>query len=57
MEILMAKPLKLQIVQTAKELIQDEQHWCRGYLAVDDYASRSIQLARMPSNAALSLPS
>src|SRR5918996_2969133 len=37
MEILMAKPLKLQIVQTAKELIQDEQHWCRGYLAVDDY--------------------
>jgi hypothetical protein len=37
MEFLMAKPLKLQIVQTAKELIQDERHWCRGYLAIDDY--------------------
>src|ERR671919_2527315 len=37
MEILMAKPLKFQIIQTAKELIQDEQHWCRGYLAIDDY--------------------
>jgi hypothetical protein len=36
-EFLMAKPLKLQIIQTAKELIQNERHWCRGYLATDDY--------------------
>jgi hypothetical protein len=35
MEVLMAKPLKLQIIERAKELIQDERHWCRGYLAVD----------------------
>ncbi len=31
----MAKPLKLQIVERAKELIQNERHWCRGYLALD----------------------
>jgi hypothetical protein len=31
----MAKPLKLQIIERAKELIQDERHWCRGYLAMD----------------------
>src|ERR1043166_4580514 len=31
----MAKPLKVQIIERAKELIQDESHWCRGYLAVD----------------------
>jgi hypothetical protein len=35
MEVLMAKPLKLQIIERAKELIQDERHWCRGSLAVD----------------------
>jgi hypothetical protein len=35
MEVLMAKPLKFQIIERAKELIQDERHWCRGYLAID----------------------
>jgi hypothetical protein len=35
MEVLMAKPLKFQIIERAKELIQDESQWCRGYLAVD----------------------
>jgi hypothetical protein len=35
MEVLMAKPLKLQIIERAKKLIQDERHWCRGYLAAD----------------------
>jgi hypothetical protein len=35
MEVVMAKPLKVQIIERAKELIQDESHWCRGYLAVD----------------------
>jgi hypothetical protein len=34
-EVLMAKPLKFQIIERAKELIQDERHWCRGYLAMD----------------------
>jgi hypothetical protein len=28
----MAKPLKLQIVERARALIADEQHWCRGEL-------------------------
>jgi hypothetical protein len=37
MEGLMARPLNLQIIERAKELIQDERHWCRGYLAVDDF--------------------
>jgi hypothetical protein len=36
MEVLMARPLKLQIIEKAKELIQDERHWCRYYLAIDD---------------------
>jgi hypothetical protein len=31
----MAKSLKVQIIERAKELIQDESRWCRGYLAVD----------------------
>jgi hypothetical protein len=31
----MANPLKFQIIQRAKALIQDESQWCRGYLAVD----------------------
>jgi hypothetical protein len=31
----MSKPLKFQIIERAKELIQDERHWCRGYLAMD----------------------
>jgi hypothetical protein len=31
----MAKPLKVQIIERAKELIQDQSQWCRGYLAVD----------------------
>src|SRR5512143_369507 len=35
MEGLMAKPLKFQIIERAKELIQDERHWCRGDLGVD----------------------
>jgi hypothetical protein len=33
----MARPLNLQIIERAKELIQDEQHWCRGYLATDEH--------------------
>ena len=31
----MAKPLKIQIVERARALIADEQHWCRGQLAED----------------------
>jgi len=31
----MAKPLQLQIVEKARALIADEQHWCRGLLAQD----------------------
>ena len=31
----MAKPLKVQIIERAKELIRDQSQWCRGYLAVD----------------------
>jgi hypothetical protein len=28
-----SRPLKVQIVQRARELILDEQHWCRRHLA------------------------
>ena len=31
----MAKPLQFQIVEKARALIADEQHWCRGVLAQD----------------------
>jgi hypothetical protein len=36
MEVLMTKPLTFQIIARAKELIQDERHWCRGYMAIDE---------------------
>jgi hypothetical protein len=32
----MTKPLTSQIIARAKELIQDERNWCRGYMAVDE---------------------
>jgi hypothetical protein len=31
----MARPLQFQIVERARALIADEQHWCRGELARD----------------------
>ena len=31
----MSRPFKLQIVERARALIADEQHWCRGHLAQD----------------------
>jgi hypothetical protein len=31
----LSKPLKIQIVQGARALIADEQHWCRRNLAND----------------------
>jgi hypothetical protein len=34
-ELRMAKPLQIQIVERARGLIADEQHWCRRHLALD----------------------
>jgi hypothetical protein len=31
----MSRPLKVQVVEKARSLIEDEQHWCRGELARD----------------------
>ena len=31
----MSKPFKIQIVERARALIADEQHWCRRHLALD----------------------
>ena len=31
----MARPLPIQVVEGARALIADEQHWCRGELARD----------------------
>jgi hypothetical protein len=31
----MSRPLKLQIVEQARALIADAEHWCRGQLAED----------------------
>jgi hypothetical protein len=31
----LSRPLKVQIVERARALIADEQHWCRGELARD----------------------
>ena len=44
----MAKPLKFQIIEKAKELIQDERRWCRGYLAMDASRTQPIRLAPWP---------
>ena len=33
----MSKPLKIQIVELARALIPDEQHWCSHHLAQDKY--------------------
>jgi hypothetical protein len=33
----LSKPLKIQIVELARTLIADEQHWCLDYLALDKY--------------------
>jgi len=30
-----SRPLKVQIVERARELIADEQFWCRRHLALD----------------------
>ena len=32
----MSRPLKVQIVERARALIADEQHWCRRHLAEDE---------------------
>jgi hypothetical protein len=31
----MARPLKLQIVERARALIEDKEHWCRNHIALD----------------------
>jgi len=31
-----SRPLKVQIVERARALIADEQHWCRRHLALDN---------------------
>ena len=31
----MSKPLKIQIIELARTLIVDEQHWCTHHLALD----------------------
>jgi len=31
----LSKPLKIQVVELARGLIADEQHWCRHNLALD----------------------
>jgi len=31
----MSRPLKVQIMERARTLIADEQHWCRRHLALD----------------------
>jgi len=31
----MSRPLKLQIVEQARSLIADKQHWCRDHMAED----------------------
>ena len=31
----MAKPIQIQIIERARSLIADQQHWCRGQLAED----------------------
>jgi hypothetical protein len=32
----MARPLRLQIIERARALIEDKERWCRNYLALDE---------------------
>ena len=36
----MAKPLTTQVIERARALIADDQHWCRGELARDERGHR-----------------
>lgn len=31
----MARPLKIQIIEKARALIEDKDHWCRNHIALD----------------------
>jgi hypothetical protein len=31
----LSRPLKIQVIERARALIADEQHWCRRHLALD----------------------
>jgi hypothetical protein len=42
----MSKPLKLRIVEQARSIISQKEHWCRGHLAED--ASRVSVLPTSP---------
>jgi hypothetical protein len=44
----MAKPTRLQILERARALIEDERHWCPGDLARD---ARGFSIAPIDSNA------
>ena len=39
----MSKTLKVQVIEKARALIEDERHWCRGELARDVNASQYVQ--------------
>jgi hypothetical protein len=45
----MAKPTRLQILERARALIEDERHWCPGDLARD---ARGLSICPTDSNAA-----
>ena len=44
----MSKPLKIQIVERARALIADEEHWCRNELARD---ARGMDVCPLSDNA------
>ena len=44
----MSKPTKIQILERARALIEDERHWCRGELARD---ARGFSVGPTDSNA------
>ena len=35
----MSKPLKVQIVEKARSLVEGKEHWCRGTLAMDAHGN------------------
>ena len=38
----MSRSLRLQILEAARALIEDEQHWCRGVLAQDEWGNSVV---------------
>ena len=52
----MSKTLKLQVIEKARDLIEDERRWCRGELARDKNGLSNVQRTAGQKGAAPLVP-